>query len=242
MAVRAIVVEIGDRIIAGGTTRHNPTEVGSMATRSMTFRAPLLMAAPLAVAICIAGCTSKSSTSLGPVPTGVTVIGRNSVSNVPTPAAPKIPASQQEAQDAVIGYLQKTVNGLPPGTALDSTDFRGGANMACVDEHTDPGKPPTRFEYWTHVNGPQGSNPDDLVSKTGDVWKSLDINVIERDDFRKPNRFGYASDGYELQIKGAAKPGYPPTLIVLSPCFPGDLERDDIAWPSVVAQPPAGGR
>ncbi len=45
---------------------------------------------------------------------------------IPTPSAPKIPSSQQEAQDTVLHYLQKTVAGLPAGTVLDSTDFRGG--------------------------------------------------------------------------------------------------------------------
>ena len=214
-----------------------------MEDRLTRFRIPMLMAASLATAMCITGCTTNSSTPHGSaVPTGATAIGGSSVSNIPTPAAPKIPASQQEAQDTVVGYLQQTVNGLPPGTTLDSTDFRGGANMDCEDEPTGPGKPPTRFEYWTHVNGPEGGNLDDLVSKAGDVWKSLGINVIERDDFRKPNRFGYPADGYELQIKGAAKPGYPPTLIVMSPCFPGDLARDDIPWPSVVAQSPSAGQ
>lgn len=158
-----------------------------MTDRSKRFKAHLFVVVPAAIAVCAAGCTPKPSTPFGPaVPTGATAIGGSSVSNVPTPAAPNVPASQQEAQDTVVGYLQKTVNSLPPGTTLDSTDFRGGANTDCVDEPLGSDKSPTRFEYWTHVNGPQGISPDDLVSRTGDAWKSWGTNVIERDDFPKP--------------------------------------------------------
>lgn len=162
------------------------------------------------------------------------------MTDVPKPSAPKIPASQQEAQDTVIGYLQKTVDSLPRGTKLDATDFRGGANMSCEDEPmTDT--PPTRFEYWTHVTADSVASTDDLIKKAGDAWRSWGADVKERDDFRKPNRFGYLPDGYELQIKGAAKPGYPPTLIVTSPCFPGEVARADVPSPQKIEQSPQAG-
>ncbi|SHP44857.1 Uncharacterised protein [Mycobacteroides abscessus subsp. abscessus] len=160
--------------------------------------------------------------------------------SVPTPASPRIPTSQQEAQDAVLRYLQKTVDGLPPGTVLDSTDFRGGGNVPCDDNFTGPGKPPTEYEYWTHVMGPPGASSDELVAATGEVWRSWGLTVVERDDFRKPNRFGYAPDSYRLQIKGPGSPGFPPTLIVSSPCFPGNLVRDDIPAPSVIKRTATG--
>lgn len=160
----------------------------------------------------------------------------------PTPSvrSPKIPKSQQEAQDTVLQYLQKTVDGLPPDTVLDSTDFRGGGNVSCDDDHTGPGNPPTEYEYWTHVNGPHGTSSDELVVRAGEVWRSWGFTVTERDDFRKPNRFGYAPDGYRLQIKGPSKPGYPPTLIGSSPCFPGELARTDIGAPKVIKQGSSG--
>ncbi len=160
--------------------------------------------------------------------------------SMPTPASPKIPRTQQEAQDTVLRYLRKTVDGLPPGTVLDSTDFRGGGNLTCDDHFTGPGKPPTEYEYWTHVMGPPGVSSDELVAATGEVWRSWGLTVVERDDFRKPNRFGYAPDSYRLQIKGPGSPGYPPTLIVSSPCFPGDLVRDDISAPSAIKQTAPG--
>ncbi|SRX92132.1 hypothetical protein [Mycobacterium shimoidei] len=160
----------------------------------------------------------------------------------PTPAAPspKIPSSQQEAQDTVLHYLQKTVDGLPPGTVLDSTDFRGGGNVPCDDDYMGPGKPPSEYEYWTHVNGPPGTAPDELIVRAGDLWRSWGFNVIERSGFEKPNRFGYAPDGYKLHIDAAYPPGYPPTLIVSSPCFSGDLVREDIPAPKVIKQKSPG--
>lgn len=158
----------------------------------------------------------------------------------PQESGPKIPASQQEAQDAVFNYLQRTVDSLPRGTTLDANDFRGGANMSCEDEPmTDT--PPTRYEYWTNVVADAGASTDDLISKTGDAWRGWGAEVKERDDFRKPNRFGYLPDGYELQIKGAAKSGYPPTLIVTSPCFPGEVARTDIPSPRLIEQSPWAG-
>jgi hypothetical protein len=184
------------------------------------------VAIALVAAMTVACSSTKSAAPLGlPTPSGAT----------PTPSSPKIPKSQQEAQDTVLHYLQKTVNGLPPGTVLDSTDFRGGGNVPC-DDYMGPGKPPTEYEYWTHVNGPHSASSDALVVRAGDVWRSWGFNVIECDEFRKPNRFGYAPDGYRLQIKGPSKPDYPPTLIGSSPCFPGELARDDIGAPKVIKQ------
>lgn len=44
----------------------------------------------------------------------------------PTPTAqdPKIPSSQQEAQDTVLRYLQQTVDALPAGSTLDGSRYR----------------------------------------------------------------------------------------------------------------------
>src|ERR1700736_2010547 len=49
------------------------------------------------------------------------------------------------------------------------------------------------------------------------IWKQWGWQVIERDGFTKPNRFGYAPDGYVLQIEARPDPKYPPSLVGSSP-------------------------
>ncbi|MCP2627137.1 hypothetical protein NLB33_30275 [Mycolicibacterium smegmatis] len=156
----------------------------------------------------------------------------------PTPVAPspKVPGSQQEAQEMVLHYLQRTVDGLPPGTILDSSDTRGGGNRACDDDYTGPGPGPTAFSVWTHVVGSPDTKPADLIARTGELWRSWGIQVMERDGFEKPNQFGYPDDGYRVQIEAAYPPEYPPTLVVTSPCFAGDLRQDGIPFPKVIQQ------
>ncbi|BBZ67198.1 hypothetical protein MINS_26270 [Mycolicibacterium insubricum] len=158
------------------------------------------------------------------------------MSDMPRPSAPKVPQSQQEAQDTVFGYLQRTVDALPAGTKLDSTDFRGGGNFNCDDEPAQPGTSPVAYDYWTHAIVPPGVSADDLVEAAGKAWQSWGMRVLERDEFRKPNRFGYPADGYSLQIKGPSKPGYPPTVIVSSPCFPAEHARDGLPAPTIFTQ------
>ncbi|WP_232315542.1 hypothetical protein [Mycobacterium celatum] len=161
----------------------------------------------------------------------------------PTPVAPspKVPSSQQEAQDTVLHYLQKTVDGLPPGTVLDSSDSQGGSNLACDDNYTGPGPGPTEYTAAMHVIGPEGTAPAELVARSGELWQSWGLTVMERNGFEKPNRFAYATDGYRLQIEAAYPPQYPPTLTVISPCFSGDVRRDGLPFPKVIHQSaPAG--
>jgi hypothetical protein len=161
----------------------------------------------------------------------------------PTPSvrSPKVPSSQQQAQDTALQYLQKTVDGLPPGTVLDSTDTIGGSNLSCDDDYMGPGSGPTEYSLSTHVIAPERITPVDLIAHTGNVWRGWGLKVIERSGFEKPNRFGYPSDGYRLQIEAAYPPGYPPTLTVITPCFPGDLRQDGLPFPRVIRQTsPAG--
>ncbi|BBX16524.1 hypothetical protein CRI77_21130 [Mycolicibacterium duvalii] len=40
-----------------------------------------------------------------------------------------------------------------------------------------------------------------LIAQTGGVWQQWGWEVLERDGFNKPNRFGYGPDGYTLQIQ-----------------------------------------
>ncbi len=161
----------------------------------------------------------------------------------PTPRvrSPKIPSSQQQAQDTVLQYLQKTVDGLPPGAVLDSTDTIGGSNASCDDDYTSPGRGPTEYSVWAHVVAPAGVMSADLIARIGDLWRGWGLTVMERSGFEKPNRFGYGPDGYVLQVKSAYPPDYPPTIIGSSPCFPGDLRQDGLPFPKVIRQSfPAG--
>jgi hypothetical protein len=160
---------------------------------------------------------------------------------IPSAASPRIPSSQQEAQDTVLRYLQNTVDGLPSGTVLDSSDSQGGSNLSCDDDYTGPGPGPTEYMAAMHVIGPDATSPADLIDRTGQLWKSWGLTVMERSGFEKPNRFGYAADGYRLQIEGAYPPGYPPTLTVISPCFAGNLRQDGLPFPAVIHQTSPGG-
>jgi len=152
----------------------------------------------------------------------------------PSAAAPKIPRSQQEARDTVLQYLQRTVDGLPLGTTLDSSHARGGANLSCDDDYTGPGSGPTEYIVATHVIGPPSAKPVDLVAKAGDLWRSWGLQVMQREGFEKPNQFGFPPDGYTVQIEAAYPPDYPPLLTVVSPCFSGDLRQDNIPAPPTV--------
>lgn len=142
------------------------------------------------------------------------------------------PISQQQAQDVVLGYLKKTVQALPPGTTLDATGYGTPNTPPCKDEDT--GNPPVSLTTIGDLKPPPDKDPSTLIAEAGEVWKSWGWYVFERDDFRKPNRFGYAPDGYSLQIKGKLQPGFPPSLEGVSPCFPGDLPDDRSPFPVVL--------
>lgn len=152
---------------------------------------------------------------------------------------PKIPASQQEAQDVVLRYLQQTVDTLPKGSSLDGTRLTVGHGATyCEDEPADHNAP-IHFEDWRDVAVPAGTDSNVVVSQTGDAWKSWGWQVLEREGFPKPNRFGYTPDGYILQIKVRSDAQKSLSLIGSSPCFPGNLRRDDTARnPAVITQSP----
>jgi hypothetical protein len=146
-----------------------------------------------------------------------------------------VPQSQQQAQDTVLNYLKRTLQGLPPGTTLDATRY-GGASVtaSCDDSPTGPGKPPMDFATTGDLKLPNGTDAEAAIAQAGELWKSWGWNVQERDGFRKPNRFGDAPDGYRLRIVAAYPPGSPPVVNAVSPCFPGDLARNDIPCPTVL--------
>lgn len=156
-----------------------------------------------------------------------------------TPAAPslKIPASQGEAQKTVIHYIQQTVDALPPGTNVDGTRYAGtGSGMAyCEDEPRDDNSP-VNYAYWGDLNLPPGTDVNAMYGQVESIWKGWGWQVLERQGFEKPNRFGYAPDGYVVQIKAAYPPGSPPTIIGTSPCFPGNLRKEGAPIPTAINQ------
>ena len=161
--------------------------------------------------------------------------------SMPTPASPKIPRTQQEAQDTVLRYLQQTLNVLPPGSSLDGARYiAGGDTRYCEDDPSGPDAP-VRFSDWRDLQTPASIDFNSLITQVGELWKSWGWQVLERDGYEKPNRFGYAPDGYILQIAAAHPATYPPTIIGASPCYPGNLRRDDIPRnPPVITQTTPG--
>ncbi|OHU31725.1 hypothetical protein BKG76_00185 [Mycobacteroides franklinii] len=138
----------------------------------------------------------------------------------------------------MLKYLQRTVDALPKGVALDSTDTQGASNLSCDDDFPGPGPGPTQYDMTTHVLAPTNVDPTQIIANVGDVWRSWGLMVFERGQFDKPNRFAYADDGYRLQIEIAHPANYPPSLTVISPCFPGELRDDSLARhnPGVISQ------
>lgn len=206
----------------------------------MTGR-PILLSrnavAALTAAVFVAGC--GHSGRLGPAtPTGATILGGpNMTSAAPPPPGwterPVIPTSQQQAQDTVIGYLKKTLQALPAGITLDATRYSGGTNTApCKDVET--GTSPNNFTTIGELKLPDGTSPDSVIAQAGEVWKHWGWYVTERDGFYKPNQFGYGPDGYRLKIMAPAKPGYPPSLEAISPCFPATLPDNRSPFPTIL--------
>lgn len=154
----------------------------------------------------------------------------------PTPATPKVPTDQREAQDTVVRYLQQTVNALPPGTSLDGTRYTVGDGTTYCEDN--PGSPdaPVHVEDWRDMVLPPDSDFAAIITKTGEIWKQWGWEVIERDGFDKPNRFGYSPDGYILQIQARPDRTQPPSLIGSSPCFPGDRRDNSVRRPPLIRQ------
>lgn len=98
----------------------------------------------------------------------------------------------------------------------------------------DDGKAPVSFATVGELNLPASVDPVSVVSQLGDIWKSWGWYVIERDGFRKPNRFGYAPDGYILQISPKNPVTDPPTLKADCPCFSGDLPDNRSPFPTIL--------
>lgn len=158
----------------------------------------------------------------------------------PVPASPKVPTSQQEAQETVVRYLQQTIDALPKGTTLDGTRYAIGDGTAHCDDNPSGPDAPVHVEDWRDMTLPPGTDFNAIIAQTGDIWKQWGWQVIERDGFSEPNRFGDALDGYTLQIEARPDLKYPPSLVGSSPCFPGDLRSDTVSRPAIIQQKPRG--
>jgi hypothetical protein len=158
----------------------------------------------------------------------------------PTVPNPKIPASQQEAQDTVLRLLQETANVMPPGTSLDGSRYRiGKMDRSCEDNPAGPDSP-VHIEDWRDVKLPPGTDFDTVIAQTGDFWTQWGWQVVEREGFEKPNRFGYTPEGYVLHLEARNNAGAGPLLIGSSPCYPGSLRADTPRNPPLVNQNAAG--
>jgi len=173
-----------------------------------------------------------------PTPSGATVLGGPPMTSAPPPPPgwkpqPVVPTSQQQAQDTILGYLKKTLQALPPGTTLNASGFGGATNTPpCKDQVN--GTPSIALTTVGQLKLPSGTDVGALIATTADIWKSWGWYVMERDGFRKPNQFGYAADGYSLQIFIAAHEGHGPTLAATSPCFPANLPSDRSPFPTIL--------
>lgn len=146
----------------------------------------------------------------------------------------RVPQSQQQVQETVLGHLRGTLAALPSGTVLDATRFAGaGHNSYCDDGDSDPDAP-MRFHTIGELKVPGHPDEARVISAVGDLWRGWGWQVSERDGFRTPNRFGYSPEGYRIQIVMAALPGYPPTVQASSPCFPHRIANDGIPIPDVL--------
>ncbi|MBY0390465.1 MAG: hypothetical protein K2X56_20820 [Mycobacterium pseudokansasii] len=178
---------------------------------------PPFAAFAVALTIVLFVCACSHDSPLGPpTPAGATPLGGPTMESGPPPPPgwklqPAIPETQQQAQDIVIGYLKKTLQALPPGITLDATRYSSGATVAPCQDVTS-GTSPMELATNGDLTFPPGIDSEALIVKTGDIWKSWGWYVYERDGFYKPNRFGYAPDGYILQIVARYKSGYPPSL------------------------------
>lgn len=198
------------------------------------------IAAPLVIGV--AGCSpDRPAEPLGPpTPSGATLIPGGPMENAPEVKDPKIPGSQQEAQDTVLRYLQQTVDALPTGSTLDGSRLTVGHGATYCENEPADHNAPVHFEDWRDVVVPAGTDSNVVVAQIGEAWKAWGWEVREREGFPKPNRFGYAPDGYILQIKVRTDPQKSLSLIGSSPCFSGSLRQDDAPRnPVVITQSPA---
>lgn len=212
-----------------------PAVVGRTVRRALPL-VILAAAGPL-----IVGCHARQP--LGPpVPIGAKTLGGHAMTSAPPPPPgwqvhADIPTSQQRAQDTVHGYLKKTLDALPPGIVFDASRYsRGTSAVPCGDAPLST-NPPVEFSATGDLTLPPGLDAGKLITGVENIWKSWGWWVFERDGMYKPNRSGLSPDGYELHIGVPGLPG-PPNITGTSPCFPHDVARDDLPFPTIITAGP----
>jgi len=102
---------------------------------------------------------------------------------LPVPADPKIPTSQQEAQDTVLRYMQQTIDALPEGFSLDGTRYMVGDGTAYCEDDPAGRDAPVHVEDWRDMKVPAGTDVNALIAQVGGIWEQWGWDVIERDGF-----------------------------------------------------------
>lgn len=139
-------------------------------------------------------------------------------------ATTSLPTTRQQAQDTVFEYYQKTLRELPEGYTLDGSRYGNAPSLIVCDDNAGDGMhAPAAVNDWRDLHTPPGTDYPALIAQIGDIWRGWGWRVTERDGFDKPNRFGYAPDGYWLNVVSAGD--YFPSFGGGSPCFPGDESR-----------------
>lgn len=138
---------------------------------------------------------------------------------------------QHRVQDTVLRHLRDTAAALPAGTVIDGSRFAGSGHVSLCDDTDSGPAAPMRFHTIGEVKSQGGQ--DAVVSGAGELWRRWGWQVVEREGFATPNRFGYSPDGYRLQIVAAGE-DHPPVLQASSPCFPRPSVRDEVPFPTII--------
>jgi len=126
-----------------------------------------------------------------------------------------------------------TVVGHSYGTTLVGAAASDGHHLA-ANNIVAVASPGMLVDHAGDLKLPPGVDGAKLIAEVGDVWQSWGWWVFERDGIHKPNRSGFSPDGYELHIGMPGLPG-PPNITASSPCFPHDIARDDLPFPSTIS-------
>lgn len=145
-------------------------------------------------------------------------------------------ASRPHVQKAVVDYLEKTINALPPGSYLDGSAMPvGGSTVSCAG--TDPASPMVRFEVSMTVVRSAPIQADQITAAIVALWRSWGVHVAEDQNTGWP---GWSADtiaGYHLHIDADHR-DRPPVVSVSSICFPDDVVLRDLPFPSVISHSP----
>lgn len=199
--------------------------------RGQVFRVSRVVCCAAAVIVCgLAGCAPFTPSDAP---------GSDNTEPIPAVPSAMIPVSQQQAQDTVLALLQKAVNVLPPGSALDGSRYRvGRMDRYCEDDPAGMSSA-VHIEDWRDVELPAGADAAAVIVQAGEVWRHWGRRVVEREGFGKPNRFGYSPDGYVLHLEARNSSDDGPLLIGSPPCYPSGLRSDTTRNPSLISQVPA---